>query len=147
MTEKVLLVEDSAAMRAVIEEILEDRIGSVHWVSDGREVLPSAAEIQPDTIVLDISLPGISGLILLPMLRAAHPESNIVMLTNHADELYRRQALARGANAYVLKSHANTDLLPAIRAGGRSDSGAECSMSSHPADRALPADSGGRVNQ
>jgi DNA-binding NarL/FixJ family response regulator len=104
-------------MREIIQQILGDQFGSIHWVGDGNKVLAKAAEMIPETIVLDISLPGISGLILLPVLREAHPRTSIVMLTNHADDLYRRQAFARGADAYVLKSRANKDLVPAIWAG------------------------------
>lgn len=113
----LLLVEDSAAMREAIREILGEECGSIHWVDDGTQVLTKAAEILPDTILLDISLPGISGLILLPLLRQAHPGTTIVMLTNHNEDVYRRQALARGADSYVLKSEANAELLPAIFAG------------------------------
>lgn len=117
LAHKLLLVEDSAAMREAIREVLGEECGSIHWVDDGAKVLSKAAEIKPDTILLDISLPGISGLILLPLLRQAHPGTTIVMLTNHAEEVYRRQALARGADSYVLKSRANAELLPAIVAG------------------------------
>lgn len=117
MARSLLLVEDSAAMREAIRQVLGEECGSIHWVDDGTQVLAKAAEIMPDTILLDISLPGISGLILLPLLRKAHPDTTIVMLTNHNEDVYRRQALARGADSYVLKSRANAELLPAILAG------------------------------
>lgn len=121
VSQGLLLVEDCASMRDIIGQILGDQFGSIHWVGHGNEVLAKAAQLVPKTILLDISLPGISGLILLPLLSAAHPHTGIVMLTNHTHDLYRRQAFARGADAYVLKRRANKDLLPAIwasREGG-----------------------------
>lgn len=116
-TQRVLLVEDSAPMRLAITEIVQRECKIIGCVEHGCEVLTRATELSPHTILLDISLPGISGLDLLPQLREALPQTAIVMLTNHADEFYRREAFARGADAYVLKGDAHTELLGAIRLG------------------------------
>lgn len=115
----LLLVEDSARMRIAIGRIVGERFGSVHWVDDGGQALSKAAQVMPDTILLDISLPGVSGLILLPQLRKSHPRARIVVLTSHPDDRYRKEAFARGADAYVLKNHADLDLVPAMLAGTR----------------------------
>jgi DNA-binding response OmpR family regulator len=117
MLKRILLAEDSAPMREVIWGILARECDGADWVGHGDHVLAKASEVMPDTILLDISLPGASGLSLLPLLREAHPQTNIVMLTNYSDDLYRRESFARGADAYVLKNCANEELLPAIRAG------------------------------
>jgi len=75
-----------------------------------------ATTLQPDLILLDLSLTGSSGLAAIPALRAVAPHSRILVLTMHDDEGYVRQALAAGANGYVLKRAADAELIAAIRA-------------------------------
>ena len=76
-----------------------------------------ARAVKPDVLLLDVSLPGLSGIRALPALRAALPETCIVILTTHSDPAYQEEAFRRGANGYVLKRCAYTDLLPAVRDG------------------------------
>jgi DNA-binding NarL/FixJ family response regulator len=104
-------------MREAIRCILAPDCELVAWAEDGHEVIGAALEMRPDTILLDISLPGISGMSLLPLLRDALPATTIVMLTNHTSEHYVEEAYRRGADAYVIKSEAHEALLPAIRRG------------------------------
>ena len=117
MRSRVLLVEDSAPMRDAVGRILSVEFDLLGYVDDGHNVLAAAREHQPDIVVLDISLPGMSGLAALPLLRAALPGATIVMLTNHGGEDYVEEAFRRGADGYVLKNEAHQALLPAIRRG------------------------------
>ena len=87
------------------------------WVERGDRVVAEAERLRPDVVLLDISMPGASGLAVLPAVRAALAEATILMLTTHVEPIYVRQALDRGADGYVLKGRAMTDLLPAIREG------------------------------
>ena len=117
MRSRVLLVEDSAPMRDAVSRILSAECDLLGYVENGNDVLAVAREHGPDVVVLDISLPGMSGLAALPLLRAALPSATIVMLTNHGGEDYVEEAFRRGADGYVLKNEAHQALLPAIRRG------------------------------
>jgi two-component system response regulator NreC len=86
------------------------------------EAVRQAGKIRPDVMVLDIGLPGCSGLDAIAPLRAASPESRILILSTHDDQAYLRLALAAGAAGYVAKKATAAELTQAIRtvAGGRS---------------------------
>lgn len=111
----VLIADDSATWRAIIARILEPECKIVCFATRGDEVIRQATALQPDVITLDVSMPGISGLQLLPKLRSAMPNAVIVIVTITSDPLYMEEARLRGANAYVLKRNTLTDLIPAIR--------------------------------
>jgi DNA-binding NarL/FixJ family response regulator len=83
-------------------------------VGNGNEVLPEAERLCPEAIVLDISMPGRSGLQILPELRNRMPFMAIVILTAHSEPIYIEEAFRRGADGYVLKSKLAKDLLPAL---------------------------------
>ena len=111
---RVLLAEDHPLVQQVIHNIVDGCCDVVGLVTNSDEVLESACRLLPDVIVLDISLSGQSAMQLLPHLRAALPDTAIVMLTTLTQPVYRVEALARGADAFVVKGRAMTDLLPAI---------------------------------
>ncbi|MCL4507210.1 MAG: response regulator transcription factor [Chloroflexi bacterium] len=83
---------------------------------DGREALALAESLQPDLILLDLTMPGLSGIEALPVLRRLAPGAHILILTMHDDVSYLRQALRKGASGYVLKKAADSELLNAIQA-------------------------------
>ena len=115
MRSRVFLVENSAPMREAVSRILAEEYDLVGYDDDGRNALMGTMEYHPNVIVLDISLPGISGLALLPLLRAAAPDVAVVMLTNYTEAEYMEEAFLRGAQGYVFKSEAYEALLPAVR--------------------------------
>lgn len=112
---RVLLAEDHPLVREAIVQLLAEACDVVGVVKRGDEIAAAAGQLAPDVILLDIALPGVSGLQVLPGLRASLPATGIVMLTSHADPLYRKEAFRRGADGYVVKGQAVTELLPAIR--------------------------------
>jgi two-component system response regulator NreC len=83
---------------------------------EGRQAIKIADDLQPDVILLDLTMPGLDGLAALPQLKEVAPQTRILILTMHEDEAYLRQALQAGAVGYVLKKAADTELLSAIRA-------------------------------
>jgi two-component system response regulator NreC len=87
----------------------------------GSEVLKLATELKPYLLLLDLSMPSLGGLEVLPLLRKAVPETRILILTMHDDESYLRQALREGAAGYVLKKAADNELVAAIHAVMRGD--------------------------
>ncbi|MBI3362469.1 MAG: response regulator transcription factor [Chloroflexi bacterium] len=114
----ILLADDHAVLRAGLRMLLDAQpdLTVVGEAGQGSEALKLAGELKPDLILLDLTMPGLSGLEALPLLRKAAPESHVLILTMHDDESYLRQALRTGAAGYVLKKAADNELLSAIRA-------------------------------
>jgi len=118
MTTRVLLADDHAVLRSGLRLLLtsQNEYDVVGEASSGTETLSLAEQVQPDLILLDLSMPALGGLDALPMLRKLAPLARILILTMHDDPQYLRQALKHGASGYVLKKAADTELLSAIRA-------------------------------
>ena len=94
-------------------------IGEAH---NGEVAIRKAAELVPDVIVMDISMPGLNGLKAAKKIKQISPKIKILTLTRHADDGYLQQLLKAGVNGYVLKQSAPTELINAIRtvASGKS---------------------------
>jgi two-component system chemotaxis response regulator CheB len=120
---RVLIVDDSAAVRIMLGEILdaEPGIQVVGALASGEEALEWVARTRPDIITLDIEMPGRSGLEVLSELHAAHPQLPVIMfsgVTRHAAET-TFEALSRGATDYITKpllTRSRADALEQIRA-------------------------------
>ena len=113
---RVLLVDDHPALLEQAQCLLAGEFAVVGALVDGAKVAATTALEQPDLIVLDITLPGQSGLNLAQRLRAAGCSARIVFLTVHSDADYARAAFAAGASGYVVKSRMASDLVTALRA-------------------------------
>lgn len=113
---RVLLVDDHPAMLRRVADLLASEFDVVSRLTEGSEVLGVLATSQPDIVVLDITLPGGSGIDLARELGATASPPRIVMLTVHGDPDYVREALEAGALGYVLKARLALDLVPALRA-------------------------------
>jgi two-component system response regulator NreC len=84
--------------------------------SDGNAAIESAVALKPDVVVMDISMPGMNGLVATRKLKQRQPATAIVTLTRHSDDAYLQELLRAGVSGYVLKQSAPTELLQAIRA-------------------------------
>jgi DNA-binding NarL/FixJ family response regulator len=115
---KVLLVEDHIVVRQGIKALLSDEsdLEIVGEAGNGREALPLVASLQPDVVLMDISMPGLNGIEATWQIRQRHPEVKIVILSMHANEEYVFQVLRAGASGYVLKQSDSSEVLTAIRA-------------------------------
>jgi DNA-binding NarL/FixJ family response regulator len=115
---RVLVVDDHAVMRRVICGLLSRNITLevVCETSNGEEAISKAEELQPDIVLLDISLPGISGIGAAPEILRVSPKSRIIFVSQHTSLQVVREALESGGQAYVSKSDAGLDLAEAIRA-------------------------------
>ncbi len=118
MKTRILLADDHAVLRAGLRLLLENQPGLevVGEASSGLEALDLAPKLNPDLILLDISMPGLGGLDALPLLRKTVPAARLLILTMHDDPHYLRRALKQGASGYMLKKAADQELLAAIRA-------------------------------
>ncbi len=118
MKKRILLADDHAILRSGLRLMLAayEELEIVGETSTGTETLAQTEALQPDLILLDLSMPGISGLDILPVLRKSAPGVKILVLTMHDDKHYLQQALRSGASGYVLKKAADTELITAIQA-------------------------------
>ncbi len=114
---RILIVDDHTVLRAGLKMLLnaEEDMVVIGEAADAVQGAEQVAELQPDVVLLDISMPGASGLDYLRAMKQKAPDSLFIILTMHNDEGYLRMALAAGASGYVLKQAANSDLLAAIR--------------------------------
>ncbi|MBI2759138.1 MAG: response regulator transcription factor [Chloroflexi bacterium] len=114
---RILLADDHAVLRSGLRLLLTNtnEYEVVGEASSGTETLSLAEQLQPDLILLDLSMPALGGLDALPALRKLVPSTRILILTMHDDPQYLRQALKHGASGYVLKKAADAELLSAMR--------------------------------
>ena len=118
----VLLVDDNESVLAQAAATLSSACVVVGAVKNGKAALESVDRLQPDVIVLDISMPGMSGLEVAARLRRTGSTIPIVFLTIHDDEELVRATQAAGGIGYVVKTLLSSDLLVAVnsaRAGER----------------------------
>ncbi|MBA3907736.1 MAG: response regulator, partial [Pseudonocardiales bacterium] len=111
MTARVLVVEDDSTVREVTRRYLGDAGYEVDEAADGRSGLRAARENTPDAVVLDVMLPGMSGLEVCRALRDTHPLLPIVMLSALGDESDRVAGLQYGADDYVTKPFSARELV------------------------------------
>ncbi|TLF52888.1 response regulator [Halomonas urmiana] len=114
---KVLVVDDEPNIVLSLEFLMQQAGFEVDTAEDGESALARIAEAAPDLLLLDISLPGISGFDVLERLRAdpAHARLPIVMLTAHGREVEREKGLALGADDYVTKPFSTQALVEKVK--------------------------------
>jgi len=114
----VLLADDHQVVRDGLKTLLEAQsdIRVVGSVADGREAVAHAAQLKPDVVVMDISMPDMNGVEAARRVHAARAETRIVMLSMHSDAEHVYRALEAGATGYLLKSSAGSELVAAVRA-------------------------------
>lgn len=112
---RVLLADDHEAMLARVKRLLEKEFQVVGTVLDGQAALEAVAELRPDVLILDISMPVLSGMQTAVRLKQEKSEVRIIFLTVHEDPDFAREALATGALGYVAKPRLATDLSLAIK--------------------------------
>src|SRR5215813_5079543 len=106
---RILVADDNAQWRAIITRILETEHEVIAHVEAGNEVVGVARELRPDAITLDVSMPGLSGMMTLPKLRAELPGARIIIVSVSKSHVYIDEAFNRGADAYVFKNQVLTD--------------------------------------
>ncbi|CAI4032048.1 DNA-binding response regulator [Nitrospira tepida] len=115
MKPRVLLADDHTLVLAGFVKLLEDSCEVVGLVEDGRALLDAAQHLQPDIAIVDISMPLLNGIEACSRVRAASPQTKLIIVTMHAAMPYVQAAFKAGAAGYVLKRSATDELLQAIR--------------------------------
>ena len=113
---RVLIIDDHALFRVGLKGLLEQRnIEVVGAAAHGAEGIELAAELKPDIILLDLRMPDMGGLEVLPILREKHPSTPVVMLTTSNEEKDLIKSLRSGAQGYLLKDMEPDELVGALR--------------------------------
>ena len=114
---KVLIVDDDMRFRRFAKELFspEEDLQIIGEAADGQEAILMAKELEPDLVLMDISMPRMNGLDATQRLKKIMPELAIIILTIHDLDEYRQAAMTSGASAYVLKKTIMKELIPAVR--------------------------------
>ena len=119
---RVLLVDDHAVVRSGLRLLLEQEqdIECAGEAGDAEEAIREARRLRPDVVLLDVVMPGRSGVSALPAILEAAPGARVLVLSMQDDPSYVREAFGAGAVGYVLKEAADTEVVAAVReiAGG-----------------------------
>lgn len=113
---RILLADDHALLLDAFSNLLESKYEIVGAATDGREMLAMASKFAPDIVLLDISMPNLNGFDAGEKLKKLHPEIKLIFLTVNEDSDMVAEAFRIGANGYLLKSSAASELFQAIGA-------------------------------
>ena len=112
---RLIVIDDHPQIISAVTQLLRGSYDIVATSSTGSEGIEAIAAFKPDVVVLDISMPDLSGIEVAQRLKTMHSHTRIVFLTVHADSDYVKEAFAVGANGYVLKSDLLADLPMALK--------------------------------
>src|SRR5689334_5652392 len=113
----IVLADDHAVLRQGLHSLLERELGYavVGEAADGESAIDLVAQLAPDVLVVDLMMPGMSGLEVIRQVRQCSPHTRVLVFSMHADAVYVREALRAGAIGYVLKEAAASELVQAVR--------------------------------
>ena len=120
---RVLLADDHAVVRRGFRMILDSQadLEVIGEVANGREAVASAAELQPDVIVMDVTMPELNGIEATRRIAEVAPRARVLALSMHKDAVYVREILRAGAKGYLLKDSEEGDLIAAVRSVARGE--------------------------
>ena len=112
-----MIADDHVVVREGLKLVIEGQkdMVVVCEASDGASAIQQAQDLKPDVVIMDISMPGMNGLVATRTLKRILPASVIVTLTRHGDDAYLQELMRAGASAYVLKQSPPVELITAIR--------------------------------
>lgn len=112
---RILLADDHRLVAEGLRALLEPEFELVGIVEDGRELLDKAQQVNPDVIIVDITMPLLNGIDAVKRMKESGSPAKIIIVTMHHDALYARRAFEAGASGFLLKQSAADELLAAIR--------------------------------
>ncbi len=121
--QRVILVDDHEVVRLGLKSLLErhPQFDVVGEAGSAREALEKTASLKPDVVVMDIRLPGTSGIDACEQIVERYPNTKVIMLTSYAEDEMLFSAIRAGASGYVLKQIGSEDLVKALEAIGRGE--------------------------
>lgn len=113
---RVLLVDDNRAFRSVVRLALrrEPGIDVVAEATNGRAAIEAAEHYRPDLVIMDVSMPVMNGIDATRVIRAAHPDMKVLVMTSSGEPIYRKMAADAGANAFLNKTTKSSAVLATI---------------------------------
>ena len=111
----VVLADDHAVVAEGLGALLKEKFTLLRTVYDGRALVAAVAELNPDVVVTDISMPLLNGLDAISQIKSASPAANIIILTMHIEPDLAVQAFRAGASGYLLKTSPGEELVEAVR--------------------------------
>lgn len=111
---RVLLADDHAMVAEGLGSLLKEKFALLRTVNDGRALVDSTLELNPDVVITDISMPVLNGLDAIRQIKANRPAVKIIVLTMHVDPDLAVQAFRAGASGYLLKASAGEELVEAV---------------------------------
>lgn len=120
---RILLADDHAVVRRGFRMILDaqEDLEVVGEVANGREAVEVATALQPDVVVMDVTMPELNGIEATRRIADSAPRTRVLALSMHKDAVYVREILRAGARGYLLKDSGEADLLSAVRAVAKGD--------------------------
>ncbi len=112
---RVLLADDHKELLDTVESMLASEFEVIGKVQDGRALIDAADQLEPDVLIVDISMPIMNGIVAVQRLKDSGSQAQVVFLTIHEELDYVRAALATGARGYVVKPRMASDLSLAIK--------------------------------
>jgi two-component system response regulator NreC len=121
---RVLVVDDHDVVREGIRMVLDNdpELEVVGTASSGEEAIARVHELEPDVVVMDIGMPGLSGFEATRQIRRTHPDTQVLALTVHDSEAYVFQMLQAGATGYVVKRAPGEEVIQAVKRANRGES-------------------------
>jgi DNA-binding NarL/FixJ family response regulator len=112
----IMLADDHVMLRQGLRRIIQEKTGLkvVGEAADGLELLKLLQKTKPNMVIMDISMPRLRGIEAIPQIKAMHPQVKVIILTMHGDREYLCQAVSAGADGYLLKEDADSELFTAI---------------------------------
>ncbi len=120
---RILLADDHTLIRSGIATLLQSikDFSVVGEAEDGEDAVQKTSELHPAVVVIDLSMPKLSGIEATKIIKKRYPDTNVLVLTMHENEEYVYQILKSGASGYVLKSAGRDELAAAIRAAAKGE--------------------------
>jgi DNA-binding NarL/FixJ family response regulator len=111
---RVLVADDHSRILSAVNALLKESFDVIGLVPDGQAALEATLQLQPDLLVLDVSMPGMSGIEVASELKKRGSQTRIVFLTVHEDVRIVASCLAAGGLGYIVKEMVDSDLIPAM---------------------------------
>ncbi|MCX5903288.1 MAG: response regulator transcription factor [Proteobacteria bacterium] len=113
---RIVLADDHPLLRQGLKKIIHENGGMkvIGEAGDGMELLKLLPKTNPDLVIMDISMPKLRGIEAIPRIKTIHPQVKVLILSMHGDKAYLTQAIAAGADGYLLKEDADSELFTAI---------------------------------
>jgi two-component system, NarL family, response regulator NreC len=114
---RIIFADDHAIVRNGLRTLFRssDEFSIVGEAADGESAVELASQRKPDVAILDISMPKLTGIEATRLIKQAHPDMKVLILTVHEDEAYVYQVIRAGANGYILKNAEKNEILTAVR--------------------------------